>query len=93
VTLDQSPLFDLPALNNAATHWVFGTPVLLEGKVSGVLHLQTRETERRLTRWEKEALEVLAQQLAVALRNVRLFEETEKARPAAWSCSTDRSTR
>ena len=52
--------------------------MLLEGKVSGVLHLQTRESERRLTRWEKEALEVLAQQLAVALRNVRLFEETEK---------------
>src|SRR6266550_3584827 len=78
VTLDQSPLFDLPALNNAGYSWVFGTPVLLEGKVSGVLHLQTRETERRLTRWEKEALEVLAQQLAVALRNVRLFEETEK---------------
>src|SRR5205823_4017759 len=78
VTLDESPLFDLPALNNAGYSWVFGTPVLLEGKVSGVLHLQTRETERRLTRWEKEALEVLAQQLAVALRNVRLFEETEK---------------
>src|SRR5256884_108397 len=78
VTLDQSPLFDLPALNTAGYSWVFGTPVLLEGKVSGVLHLQTRESERRLTRWEKEALEVLAQQLAVALRNVRLFEETEK---------------
>src|SRR5207302_1371285 len=77
-TLDQSPLFDLPALNTAGYSWVFGTPVLLEGKVSGVLHLQTRESERRLTRWEKEALEVLAQQLAVALRNVRLFEETEK---------------
>src|SRR6059058_4753370 len=55
VTLDESPLFDLPALNNAGYSWVFGTPVLLEGKVSGVLHLQTRETERRLTRWEKEA--------------------------------------
>src|SRR2546425_173398 len=78
VTLGESPLFDLPALNNAGYSWVFGTPVLLEGKVSGVLHLQTRENERRLTRWEKEALEVLAQQLAVALRNVRLFEETEK---------------
>jgi signal transduction histidine kinase len=52
--------------------------VLLEGKVSGVLHLQTRADQRRLTRWEEEALEVLTQQLAVALRNVRLFEETEK---------------
>src|SRR6202165_2315628 len=74
----EPPLFDLPALNDAGYTWVFGTPVLLEGKVSGVLHLQTREDQRHLTRWEEEALEVLAQQLAVALRNVRLFEETEK---------------
>src|ERR1700682_3482946 len=78
VSLGESPLFDLAALNAAGYSWVFGTPVLLEGKVAGVLHLQTREQQRRLTRWEEEALEVLAQQLSVALRNVRLFEETEK---------------
>src|SRR6202165_828612 len=78
VALGETPLFDLPALNAAGYAWVFGTPVLLEGKVSGVLHLQTRADPRRLTRWEEEALEVLAQQLAVALRNIRLFEETEK---------------
>src|SRR6266480_3421589 len=57
VTLGAPPLFDLPVLNSAGYSLVFGTPVLLEGKVSGVLHLQTRESERRLTRWEKEALE------------------------------------
>src|SRR3989440_1092219 len=78
VILAAPPLFDLAALNAAGYRRVFGTPVLLEGKVSGVLHLQTREDQRRLTRWEEEALEVLAQQLAVALRNVHLFEETEK---------------
>src|SRR5438876_260040 len=78
VMLAEPPLFDLAALNAAGYRRVFGTPVLLEGKVSGVLHLQTREDQRRLTRWEEEALEVLAQQLAVALRNVRLFEESEK---------------
>ena len=78
VMLAEPPLFDLAALNTAGYTRAFGTPVLLEGKVSGVLHLQTREDQRHLTRWEEEALEVLAQQLAVALRNVRLFEETEK---------------
>src|SRR3989442_10577580 len=31
-----------------------------------------------MTGWEEEALEVLVQQLAVALRNVRLCGETEK---------------
>src|SRR5207247_5835832 len=78
VMLAEPPLFDVAALNAAQYARVFGTPVVLEGKVFGVLHLQTRNDQRRLTRWEEEALEVLAQQLAVALRNVHLFEETEK---------------
>jgi len=78
VMLIEPPLFDLPALNAAGYARAFGSPVLLEGKVFGVLHLQTRDDQRRLTRWEEEALEVLSQQLAVALRNVRLFEESEK---------------
>ena len=78
VMLAEPPLFDLAALNAAGYARAFGSPVLLEGKVFGVLHLQTHDAERRLTRWEEEALEVLTQQLAVALRNIRLFEESEK---------------
>jgi len=78
VMLAEPPLFDVAALNAAGYARVFGIPVVLEGKVFGVLHLQTRDDQRRLTRWEEGALEVLAQQLAVALRNVHLFEETEK---------------
>jgi len=76
--LSEAPLFDLPGLNAATYARTFGTPVLLDGKVCGVLHLNTADGQRRLTRWEEEALELLAQQLAVALRNLRLFEETEK---------------
>ena len=76
--LTRLPLFDAPALNQARYAAVFGTPVILDGKVFGILHLQTRDDQRRLTKWEEEAIEVLAQQLAVALRNVRLFDETEK---------------
>jgi signal transduction histidine kinase len=78
VMLVEPPLFDAAALNTAGYARAFGSPVVLEGKVFGVLHLQTRDDQRRLTRWEEEALEVLTQQLAVALRNVRLFEESEK---------------
>ena len=78
VMLVEPPLFDLNALNAAGYARVFGSPVVLEGKVFGVLHLETRDDQRRLTRWEEEALAVLSQQLAVALRNVRLFEESEK---------------
>ena len=78
VMLVEPPLFDAADLNAAGYARAFGSPVVLEGKVFGVLHLQTRDDQRRLTRWEEEALEVLTQQLAVALRNVRLFEESEK---------------
>src|SRR6202162_243114 len=78
VMLVEPPLFDLNALNAAGYARAFGSPVVLEGKVFGVLHLQTHDDQRRLTRWEEEALEVLSQQLAVALRHVRLFEESEK---------------
>ena len=74
----RPPLFDLAMLGEGRDLQAVGVPIMLEGKVFGVIHLQTREPERRLTRWEEEALEVLAQQLAVALRNVRLFEEAEK---------------
>src|ERR1700730_10628055 len=34
VMLGESPLFDLPALNDAGYTWVFGTPVLLGGEGS-----------------------------------------------------------
>src|SRR5216683_2876828 len=78
IMLAEPPLFDLAALNAAGYARAFGSPVLLEGKVYGVLHLQTKDDQRRLTRWEEEALEVLSQQLAVALRNFRPFEESEK---------------
>jgi signal transduction histidine kinase len=78
VLLSQPPLFDLPALNTARYERVVGAPVMREGKVYGVLHLQTRDPERRLTHWEEEALGVLAQQLAVTLANVHLFDEAEK---------------
>jgi signal transduction histidine kinase len=78
IMLSEPPLFDLAALNAAGYARAFGSPVLLDGKVYGVLHLQTKDDQRRLTRWEEEALEVLSQQLAVALRNFRLFEESEK---------------
>jgi signal transduction histidine kinase len=78
VMLVEPPLFDLDALNGSGYARAFGSPVLVEGKVFGVLHLQTHDDQRRLTRWEEEALEVLSQQLAVALRNIRLFEESEK---------------
>ena len=78
VMLTRPPLFDLAGLNGARLARAFGTPVIIENRVFGVLHFQTRDDQRRLTKWEEESLEVLTQQLAVALRNIRLFEETEK---------------
>src|SRR5438874_9893808 len=56
VMLTEPPLFDLAPLNRVRYARVVGTPVVLEGKVFGVLHLQTFDDQRRLTRWEEEAL-------------------------------------
>ena len=72
-----------------------GTPILLEGTVRGVLFLAGDEAFRQLTRWEQEALELLGQQLAAALRNLRLFEEAEQRarRLALLNHSIDRMNR
>ncbi len=52
-------------------------PFILEGQVAGILFQTSTHEDRRLTPWEEAALDLLGQQLAAAMRSVRLFEETE----------------
>src|SRR5216684_813970 len=89
VALGETPLFDLAALNAAGYAWVFGTPVLLEGKVSGVLHLQTRDGSPagRRRRWRCWRSSWPSRFATCACSKRR------RSVPAAWSCSTARSTR
>ncbi|HYM51727.1 MAG TPA: GAF domain-containing sensor histidine kinase [Candidatus Limnocylindrales bacterium] len=78
VAIDRPPWFDHPGMAQVPAAMVVGTPVVVDNTVRGVLCLAGDEPYRQLTRWEQEALELLGQQLAAALRNLRLFEEAEQ---------------
>jgi signal transduction histidine kinase len=77
VTRATLPLFEDERMNSMGYVRTVGAPVILDSEVRGVIHLNTRDYSRRLSKWEKEALELLGQQLAAALRNLHLFEEVE----------------
>src|SRR3989442_13857375 len=66
-----------PVLDDLVSEIAVGVPVLLDDRVSGVLQLNRRGEVRKLYRWEEAALQLLGQQLAAAIRNVRLFEEAD----------------
>jgi len=68
----ESPLSDQDVVGYAT---VVGTPILVDGRVLGVLNLNRKDHREPLTTWEQADLELLAQQLAAALRNVRIFDE------------------
>jgi len=79
IFITAQPFIDSPISDQDMVGYttVVGTPILLEGTVVGVLNLNSTEHRRPLSDWEESALELLAQQLAAALRNVRLFDEAE----------------
>ena len=69
--------FDNPDLPD--THSEIGLPLKdLEGQVTGVLDVQSVETEA-FSAEDIETLQLLADQLSVVLRNAQLFESTQSA--------------
>jgi signal transduction histidine kinase len=78
VVLSQPPLFSEPRLNWLGYARTCGAPIVLEGAVEGVLILNTAEPGGGLSGWERDAMQLLCQQLAAALRNLRLFEDAEE---------------
>jgi K+-sensing histidine kinase KdpD/CheY-like chemotaxis protein len=62
----------LPALSALAV------PITLQGEVIGVLDLQETDQRREWTREEVEIVTSVADQLALALENARLVEETQR---------------
>ena len=78
ILIDAAPFFDQESIGSVDDAVVVGTPIVLDGTVRGVLCCAGDEPYRQLTRWEQEALELLGQQLAAALRNLHLFEEAEQ---------------
>ncbi len=55
-----------------------GVPMLLEGKVLGVISLRNYELENAYTQEDIAVLEAMAGQAAVALENARLYEQTHR---------------
>jgi signal transduction histidine kinase len=92
VSLDRKPLFEHHKMEAQGFAMTVGTPIMLGETVAGVLVLCGHDPDRNLSDWETGILELLGQQLAAALRNLRLFEdaETRARRLAALNQAIDR---
>ena len=76
--LTAPPLFTEPRLSSIGYARVVGAPIVLDGAVQGVLVLNGIDGGQALSGWEADALQLLGQQLAAALRNLHLFKQAEE---------------
>ncbi|MEO8523441.1 MAG: GAF domain-containing protein, partial [Caldimonas sp.] len=60
-----------------------GVPIVVEGVSQGVISVQNAEREDAFDANDQRLLETIAANVGVALRNARLFNETQEARAAA----------
>lgn len=72
--------FDNPDLPNTRSEMAL--PLVVGGQVLGALDVQSTE-EQAFSEEDVATLQILAEQLAVAIQNVNLYNETEKALDAA----------
>ncbi len=72
---DDAVFFDNPELPN--THSEMALPLLLGDKVIGALDIQSEESGA-FTKDDTEVLSTLADQIAVAIENARLFEQSRQ---------------
>jgi len=80
VILESYPFFDHPSaiFNGIGYAAVIGTPIWMDGRLLGVLHLNSKQHLRRLADDDRRAIETLAQQVGSAIRNARLYAEAER---------------
>jgi GAF domain-containing protein len=64
---------------NRPTHSWLGVPMIVKGKVIGIISIQSLEQERAFDRAQQELLQAIANQAAVAIANARLLDK-EKSR-------------
>lgn len=77
---DDAVYFNNPDLPETRSEMAL--PVVATGQILGVLDVQSTEPQA-FTEDDVAALQILAEQLAVAIQNTNLFSETEKALEAA----------
>jgi signal transduction histidine kinase len=68
-----------PVLRKKGVKSLLGVPLLVEGRVLGVLHVGTL-TPRHFTTDDRELLQLVADRVAIAVDHARLFEAERKAR-------------
>jgi PAS domain S-box-containing protein len=79
-------MFYTPFLRDRGVKTLLGVPLLIEGRVLGVLHVG-RLTPRPFTEDDTRLLQLVAFRVALAIDNARLFEEERSARREAEAAS------
>src|ERR1044071_5613454 len=88
ITIDdvESADFFTPFLRELGVKSLLGVPLLIEGRVVGVIHVG-RLTPRPFTDDDVRLLQLVAFRVALAIDNARLFEEERSARREAEAAS------
>ncbi|HYW74781.1 MAG TPA: GAF domain-containing protein, partial [Pyrinomonadaceae bacterium] len=88
IALDSTEEADMhtPFLRERGVKSLLGVPLLIEGRVLGVIHVG-RRTQRPFTADDTRLLELVAFRVALAIDNARLFEEERAARRDAEAAS------
>jgi signal transduction histidine kinase len=68
-----------PVLREKGVKSLLGVPLVIEGRVLGVLHVGTL-TPRKFSRDDLELLQLVADRVSIAIDHARLFEAERKAR-------------
>jgi PAS domain S-box-containing protein len=66
-----------PALRRSGVRSLLGAPLMVEGRVIGVLHVGTLQP-RRFTPDETRLLQVVADRVALAVEHARLYEQVQR---------------
>jgi PAS domain S-box-containing protein len=75
-----------PLLKEAGIRSLLGVPLLVEGRVIGVMHV-AKFSRHQFTEDETRLLQLVADRIALAIDNARLFEEERDARREAEAAS------
>jgi len=84
--LNQADVLN-PLLRQKGVRSLVGVPLLVEGRVIGVMHVG-KFTRHQFTEDETRLLQLVADRIALAIDNARLFEEERDARREAEAANT-----
>ena len=83
--IDRADIFN-PILRQKGIRSLLGVPLLVEGRVIGVMHVGSL-TPREFTDDERDLLQLAADRAAIAIEHAKLFEQERRAREAAERAS------